>query len=497
MIKKFAYTLLPIKRNEVGRCISMGMMFFFILFNYDLLRALKDGLIVPNIDPRVVGFVKTYAITPSALSFMLFYTYISERLPFGTIFLYIAGFFLTFFLVFAFVLYPHQDFFHPNAQAINDLIKTKLHIFSWSIDMDHFKWFLKMYGKWSFVLFYVLAELWGSAMIFMLFWQFANRTTTTEDAKRLYPAYAFIAHFGAFFAGVVVEDLASLGDSRFITSCMLTASASTIATIILFEYNKRSADKHNKHLVASTKVAEYKYKLTVLESLKVIISSKYLWLIVVLVFAYGTSVNLIDGVWREKVLAFHKDTVSYSHFMGMTIKYTGIFAIVCMLIAGPMLRAFGWLFGALMLPVMMLITGLIFFLVAIFADDISPYLLSLGIKNTLLFVVAVGTLQNIFCRALKYSFFDITKEMTYIPSGEHLRSKGKAAVDVVGARWGKSLGSILQSTLFMVFPLATYTSLSPLLMLIYTVLILIWLVSVKKLYAAYTQKLAEHKAASY
>jgi ATP/ADP translocase len=45
----------------------------------------------------------------------------------------------------------------------------------------------------------------------------------------------------------------------------------------------------------------------------------------------------------------------------------------------------------------------------------------------------------------------------------------------------------------MVFPAATYTSLSPLLMVIYTALILLWLFTVKKLRVAYTHKLIEHK----
>ena len=234
---------MPIRRDEIKKCISMGMMMFFILFNYDILRSLKDSLIVANIGPEAVTFIKMYIITPAALSFMLLYTYLSERLSFEKIFYYIVAFFLIFFLVFGFVIYPNQNFFHPDPATIARLINSKVHLFFFEINLDHFKWFLKLYGKWSFVSYYVIAELWGSAMLFMLFWQFANRTTTTEEAKRLYPAYAFIGHIGAALSGFCVELLASAKEENFMYLYMTTASVCTVLALILFIYNYKTTKK--------------------------------------------------------------------------------------------------------------------------------------------------------------------------------------------------------------------------------------------------------------
>ena len=189
LIKKIAHALVPIRRDEIKKCISIGMMYFFILANYDILRTLKDSLIVANIGPEAVTFIKMYIISPAALSFMLLYTYMSERLSFDRIFLCIAGFFLLFFVLFGFVIYPNREFFHPDPETITHLINTKLHLVFFDLDLAHFKWFFKIYGKWSFVSYYVIAELWGSAMIFMMYWQFVNHTTKVADAKRLYPVY--------------------------------------------------------------------------------------------------------------------------------------------------------------------------------------------------------------------------------------------------------------------------------------------------------------------
>lgn len=49
-----------------------------------------------------------------------------------------------------------------------------------------------------------------------------------------------------------------------------------------------------------------------------------------------------------------------------------------------------------------------------------------------------------FAKGAKFSMFKPAEEMVYIGLDEESRTKGKAAIDVVGAQSGKSAGSVLQ-----------------------------------------------------
>ena len=104
------------------------------------------------------------------------------------------------------------------------------------------------------------------------------------------------------------------------------------------------------------------------------------------------------------------------------------------------------------------VTGLAFFALNIFQGAISPVVALLGTTPLMLSVI-VGAAQNILSKSSKYSLFDPCKEMAYIPLDKESKTKGKAAIDVVGNPLGKSGGALIQQ--FLIFGCGSLAAATP------------------------------------
>jgi ATP:ADP antiporter, AAA family len=238
-----------------------------------------------------------------------------------------------------------------------------------------------------------------------------------------------------------------------------------------------------------------KSKLSIVESFKMIFSSKYLGLLVTLVLAYGISINLVEGVWKAKVKELYPTIEGYTFFMGTFQSYQGVVAIIFMLIGANILRKVSWKTAAMFTPVMIFVTGIAFFSFLFFDKTFGLHVAMLLGGSPLMLAVMIGMAQNILSKSVKYSLFDSTKEMAYIPLDDEMKSKGKAAVDVIGARFGKSGGGVIQSTFFMLIPAFTFTQATPYFAGIFFVIVILWIFAVLGLSKEYTKKIAENEAA--
>jgi AAA family ATP:ADP antiporter len=448
---KIRSILWPIHNYELKKLIPMILLFFFILFNYTILRDTKDTLIVtaPGGGAEVIPFLKFWGVLPCAIIFMLIYAKLSNKVTKPQLFYYSVMPFLVFFGLFALVLYPAKDYLHPNEFC--DMLQDHLPVGAHGL--------IAILRNWTYSLFYIMSELWGSVALSLLFWGFANDITKVSESKRFYALFGLFANFSLIVSGWLIkwasgvrENLPVGADPWQLSLYYLIGMVFVSGLVIMAVYwwiNKNVLTDPRFYDQTQVKKKKSKPKLSMKESFNQLIRSKYLGCIAILVLAYGVSINLIEVTWKSQLKLQYPDPNAYSTFMGSFSQITGIVTIFMMLfVGGNVLRRFGWGIAALITPVVLLITGGVFFSMIVYSSDLSGVVAYLG-TTPLMMAVIFGTAQNIMSKSSKYALFDPTKEMAYIPLDQEQKVKGKAAVDVVAARMGKSGGALVQQGLIL------------------------------------------------
>jgi len=481
--------LWPIHSFEVKKFLPMGIMMFCILFIYTVLRDTKDAILVnaPGAGAESLAFAKGIGVTLSAILFMVLYTKAANVFKREGLFYVTALPFLGFFGVFPYLIYPFVDSFHMSLDAIQGLQAA----------YPAFKWLIPLVGNWTYTLFYILSELWGSAVLSLLFWQFANSITPVHEARRFYGMFGFVGNFGLLLSGpaiiLVSNWIHSMGLPRMEATGMMLkvlmafvigAGAILLGTFYWMNRNVLTDPRfYNPEAMGEKKK---KAKLSMMESFGQIISSPYLGFIAILVLAYGVSINLFEAVWKGQIKIVYPTEVEYNSVMGGLSTMTGGIAVVLMLIGSNLLRRFSWKACALITPAVLMTGVLAFFSVIYYNNGLLPQgmqivqALQSGLikRDIIVFAVVVGLFVNAFGKAVKYSLFDPTKEMAYIPLDNELKIKGKAAVDVIGGRGGKSAGSYIQMGLLTAFSGSALYQLVPIIAPITVGIVGMWIFSV-------------------
>jgi AAA family ATP:ADP antiporter len=322
-----------------------------------------------------------------------------------------------------------------------------------------------------------------------MFWRFANDVTSLKESKRFYAMFGFIANIALIVSGETLKVIKGANLIAWLTVL------SCFAIIFIYYWLNTSVltDPRFFNPDDAKKPKKKKEKLSLSESFKYILGSKYLGFIVLLIVCYGVSINLVEVMWKGQAKLLYPSEAAFSGFMGGLQTWTGVASIVFMLIGANVLRRCAWFTAAIATPLMIFVTGLIFFACIVFKDSITPFVESFGGVKILEVVVWVGLLQNVLTKGVKYSLFDPTKEMSYIPLDDELKSKGKAAVDVIGGRAGKSGGAAVQFLLLnVIFVGSSLVQLAPVIALVFCGILLVWFYAVSGLNREFLKLSAEH-----
>lgn len=426
---------------------------------------------------EAIPFIKVWAILPTAILLTMLFTKLSNRYSREKVFYLMMGLFLAFFALFTFVLFPAQEMLHPHglADSLQELLPTGL------------KGFIAVFRNWTFTLFYVMSELWGTAILAVLFWGFANEVTTVPEAKRFYVLWSIGANMTGIFAGQIAESLSQnmhfswlpYGTEAWHQSVLFVNTlviACGIVTIFLFRYLNKNLASIPSHRPAPVE----KVKTSLRTSFSYLLKSRYLLYIAVIVLAYNLCMNLVEVVWKNQAKLLYPESHDYMGFTGSVMKWLGVIAtLISIFVSGSFIRRFSWTASALVTPIVTFVAGMAFFIFVLFDAGGYTWLADIFGATPLVLSVILGAVHNCVTRACKHTLFDATKEMSFIPLNDESKLKGKAAIDGVGSRLGKSGGSVIHQGLLLLF--ATIAGSTPVVAAIFFGVIVVWIVSAKAL----------------
>ena len=487
VIDKLQDIFWPIKRSELSKFIPMSALMFCIIFNQNILRILKDSILISEVSAEITSFSKVFVITPMAAIFVVAYAKLINHLPIHRIFYYLIAIFTGFYAVFAFIIYPNVDFFHMDRERLAYLMAL----------YPHFQWCIATIANWSYIMFYSLSELWPNVFYILMFWQIANEITETSEAKRFYTLFSLFGNSSLVLVGYLMMHLSSdesilyklftISDNKIILTQVSIGMVciSSVLSCLLVRYISKKLVTNASNFVENSSNKLTRPKMGIIESFKYIARSKYLWLMLVCSASFGLSMNLVEAVWKAKIKELYPTVSAYAEFNILYILWTGVVIMVMTIIGNNIMRKSSWFAAAVISPIIILVTGVIFFTLVVFDKQIMGSLDGIIIMSPLALAVFVGAVQNVLSKGSKYSILDTSSQMLYIPLDQELRTKGKAAVDVISPKIGKSFSGMVQVVIFTIFPLATYNSISSLLLVIFILVCIMWIYAVRTVYFEY------------
>lgn len=484
----------PVHRSEVKKVLSMLLLLLLLCISYSILRNLKDAVVLTASDSgaEVIPFLKVWGMLPAAIIATWFYARLANRMTREKVFYTLISCFLIYFLAFAFIIFPNRD--QLNLVGASHWLTEYL--------PSGFKGLIAFICNWTFTTFYVVCELWSVMTLSILFWGFANEITPLSQAKRHYGIFNIGSNMAPILGGFLALALskgswvsgASDQWEQTLVNLILLVTVVGCLSMVLFYWIHRNIDQTTTEPTkASTK--KKKIKISLRESIRYISGSKYLLCIAMLVLGFNIAINMTDVLWKQQLKTYFTDPSELLNHMNQVTVGIGTLASIGAALFSIIVCRLGWTFVGLITPLVMSVMGAFFFSFLFFGDSLSGFSMMLFGMSPLALTVYFGSLQNCLSKASKYSVFDASKELAFLPLSSDARVKGKAAIDGLGSGVGKSGASIVyQALILLVGGISQSTPFIAGLLLIVLAAWFIAVVSLGKRFKAITETQKDHSA---
>lgn len=436
-----------IEKNDGNRAYSsrflagvLALTSFLFSFNYFVLRTLKESFLItaPQAGAEAIPFVKSWCLLPLSILFLAAFTSLAKRISLRFAVNVMVLFFLASYALFAFVCLPFAESLQLDRIA------------DWMTSVLPRGWhsFASVVRYWSYSLFYVTAESWGTLIYSVVFWGYANAVVNFSDAKKYYSYLTLGGTVGTLMAGFLtvfltgpslqqwIPDLENPWRFSFYSLITLVVASGTFS-VALFQYFCPSA--------VSTQTPQNRTTLT--QSIAQVFRSKHLITLALICFCINYILNLTDVMWKSEILKTHVNPRDFTAYLSRVTFIMGIVStLLALFVCRPLMRQ-GWTRTAIVTPLIALVTA-------------APFFSALygGVDLWLLTPLLWGSLHICLTCSARYTLFEPAKEMALIPLPQEEKLHGKAIIDGFCAKTGRMSSSITYQFLLVFAPSITACS---------------------------------------
>ena len=455
--------LLPKNRSVSTAIILLALLRLLVCYIHGILVGLKSAtLIMSNHSMSEVILVVrgAFVLPASILSYML-YVKLIQHFRSSTIFYGIVCFFIVFWALYAFVLYPYQD------QIIPYTLVNKLMLI---LGRNHQHWVASL-RYWMHVLFFLMEELWTQIIVSVMYWGFVNNICSIQQAKRFYGSFISCGVVGVIASALSIVYYSQRYDSHVYVLQILVSYiiVCAIISMILFRW---------AHALLGTKIV-YGNDITLssrgslLSGLRYIFLSRYLVCLTVVAISINFCQTLLEGTLESYVRGSVVDITAYRSAFAYRIFFISILALVGSFIAGKVVQKFGWMAIASIGPIIAGL-GCLFFVMSYLKNSMVSSCISNYIPMIDRYIIIFGYIEVIMLRAAGLTFYEEIVQIAYIPLNHKEKIEGKAAIDMVSTRVGKAGSSWLQLILLAVFRTNDVRKCSGVLAFILFIIVIVW-----------------------
>lgn len=417
----------PVEAKEQKRTALMLIVLFLVAFVYSILRTLKLTILLadPDLPSQAVSYLKIFGIMPAAMLFTWLAlsmqgvwgqkkTFLGMNFLFGGLLAFLT-----------LVIFPHKEFYHLHFSGSHNLIA--------------------LINSWYITLFYVTAEMWSSIMLNMLCWGVIIEITSLQESKRLYALFSLAANVATYAAGwwgsSTIHDqvcyFMQTSNPTWEQSLLFQMCILWIIQILIMVFFQAAIS--SQELIQQNTLNQ-KVRLGFRKSVELAWKNPIIRNISLMMISFNIVYHFVDVIHNDYIRSvFASDPKAMNSYLNLVGKYLGIYAIVfSWLLSGSFIRQCGLAYALIFTPVLWsVLSALDLMSTAGWIADIPFTWANIHIPMYLLsfsLILSVG-------RAAKFTIFDASKEMSLLSLSLQEKRLGKAAVDGLTSRLGKTGGA--------------------------------------------------------